>query len=165
MARVSTCVKVSFIDVEVKKKYAQYEMINGGDISPWNEGTICGRWYKPFIRGADHIGITSQGMKEKSKVLKKAQCQIVPRTDGSRTVILKMWSFGHIQLHKTVRYICVIFLRPPDYGIININHPGNFDATQFQTTSLMKISMQKDTTKTMTMPTKTWKTYPEGRSM
>lgn len=86
--------EVSFIDVEVKKKYAQCEMRNGGDISPWNEGTICGRWYKPYIRGADHIGITSQGMKEKSKVLKKAQCQIVPRTDDSRTVILKMWSFG-----------------------------------------------------------------------
>lgn len=86
--------EVSFIDVEVKKKYAQCEMRNGGDISPWNEGTICGRWCKPYIRGADHIGITSQGMKEKSKVLKKAQCQIVPRTDDSRTVILKMWSFG-----------------------------------------------------------------------
>lgn len=33
----------SFIDVEVKKNYAQCEMRNRRDIFPWDEGTICGR--------------------------------------------------------------------------------------------------------------------------
>lgn len=164
MVQVSTRVDVSFIDVEVKKKYSQCKMRNGGDISPWNEGMICGRWYKPYIRGADHIGLTSQGMKEKSKVLKKVQYQIVPRTDGSRTVILRMWSFGQDSASQN-KYICVIFLRHPDYRIININHPGDFNFTQVQTASLMKISTQKDTMKIINMPTKTWKTYLDGRFM
>lgn len=115
-------------------------------------------------RSRSHRDKTSQGMMEKSKVLKKAQCQMVPRTDGSRTVILKLWSFGQDSASQN-RYLCVIFLRPPDYGIININHPGDFDATQVQIASLMKISMQKDTIKIINMSTKTWKTYLEGRSM
>lgn len=88
-----------FIDVKIKEKYVQCEIKKGGKAFPLGMKELY-RWQViqtlherniPKIRSHRY---SKQRYEEKAKVIKKAQCQIVPRTDGSRTVILKMWSLG-----------------------------------------------------------------------